>query len=404
MVSIDIFNPKTVYYGKLSNNYRFDIYINGILYKNVTSYIFSSILKNPINRTQIRNLSNPRDIKPMFYNLYQKEINNFTIESIEEGLKLAIKNNSKMKDLLLSTNNRPIIYVSNNTLLGNKGQNLYGKYLEQIRKTLKFQESKDIEKSKIQSEEDKIYDTYIVEKSLIDIIKSGKDISKYSNKNLDELIQALKVDNVLKEGFDKESIINLVKIEKLKETMNFLYNSELIVNSIRKKYIKELRQLNILKRNSIVFDFYSDYLLDKKFPDIDKKKYSYIKNKEFEQLLYKEKMELESRLYKLYKSGMLSENLSNLLDEKLSELDIPSEEEVKTVSNLKLEFKKKPNDIQKEKPPSFNNNPVYIYPEHKNEFSILSPLDIQLFKNGKFLFPTISHYMTVKLIKYSGKS
>lgn len=403
MTSIDIFNPKTVYYGKLSNNYRFDIYINGILYKNVTSYIYSSILRNPSSQTQIRNLTNPRDIKPLFYTLYQKEINNFTIESIEEGLKLAIKNNPKMKDLLLSTNNRPIIYVSNNTLLGNKGQNLYGKYLEQIRKTLKFQESKNIEESKIQSEEDKIYDTYIVEKSLIDIIKSGKDISKYSNKNLDELIQALKADNLLKEGFDKETIINLAKNEKLKETMDFLYNSELIVNSIRKKYIKELRQLNILKRNSIVFDFYSDYLLDKKFPDIDKKKYSYIKNKEFEQLSYKEKMELESRLYKLYKAGMLSENLSNLIDEKLSELDIPSEEEVKTVSNLKLDFKKKPKDIQKEKPASFNNNPVYIYPEQKNEFSILSPLDIQLFKNGKFLFPTISHYMTVKLIKYSGK-
>ena len=143
MTSIDIFNPKTVYYGKLSNNYRFDIYINGILYKNVTSYIYSSILRNPSNRTQIRNLTNPRDIKPVFYTLYQKEINNFTIESIDEGLKLAIKNNPKMKDLLLSTNNRPIIYVSNNTLLGNKGQNLYGKYLEQIRKTLKFQESRE---------------------------------------------------------------------------------------------------------------------------------------------------------------------------------------------------------------------------------------------------------------------
>ena len=186
--AIKIFDPSEKPFGWLSNNYKYSIQIDNKEWYTVTNYIYAKLLRTPILIQQIRLMKNNKDIKTTFHRLYQEEIDNITKQSIEKGLKIKFQNKD-LAEKLLATGNSPILYVSNNRLLGIgpnpeviNGQNVYGRYLMQIRHMIRvsFKKQKQ-DLDKIQRDQ-KIYDTYLAEKGLIDAIQNGNDLKGFINK------------------------------------------------------------------------------------------------------------------------------------------------------------------------------------------------------------------------------
>ena len=176
---IKIFDPKEKPFGWLSNNYRHFMRIDGKEWQYVTSYIYANILKIPMSVQIIRLTRNVKDIKNEFTRLYQDEVDSVTKKAMETSLKVKFEN-KKLSELLVSTGDAPIFYVSNNKLLGvgpnNDGQNVYGKYLMQIRHLLRVAFKYKKEEIAKAEKDQLIFDVYLAQKGLVEQIRKGKDI------------------------------------------------------------------------------------------------------------------------------------------------------------------------------------------------------------------------------------
>jgi len=113
---IKIFNPSEKPYGWLSNDYRFFIRIDDEEWSSVTGYAYANILNTPLYKQTVRK-TNIKSIRDTFNQLYNKEKNETVKMAIERALKVKFSN-EKLAQLLISTGNAPIIYVSGNPFMG----------------------------------------------------------------------------------------------------------------------------------------------------------------------------------------------------------------------------------------------------------------------------------------------
>ena len=132
---INIYNISNDITDKLSNNYKRNIRINNKNYPTVNAYVYSNMLSNPLSKQQL--ISSHHDIVPMFKELYNKEHNDIMNRSLDTVLQI-IYVDTHMKELLLSTNNSDIKYISADTFMGvgldNNGENIYFNYSISSRK------------------------------------------------------------------------------------------------------------------------------------------------------------------------------------------------------------------------------------------------------------------------------
>ena len=179
---LKIYNPNDFPFGPLSNNYLFDMNIDGKRWSTVTNYILSNMINTPlyklslqqaqikesvkktniedkiaqvISNTEVRqgyklNASDIERVRQMvlkdvalqkmniheLYNFYLGEEYIHTIRTaVENAYNVKISTDEQLQATLLETENRPIVYVSGNNVLGagqdGNGQNLIGRILMQ---------------------------------------------------------------------------------------------------------------------------------------------------------------------------------------------------------------------------------------------------------------------------------
>lgn len=408
---IKIFDPKDKPFGILSNNYKQFMYIDRKEWRTVSSYIYSSILTSPLYKQAIRLMKNTKNLKQEFVKFYEEEINQIVKKSTEEALKVKFTN-EKLSELLISTNNSPILYVSDNQLLGigkqNKGQNMYGKYLMQIRHLLRV--AYKIKKEKIEkSERDQlIYDTYLAEKGLSQMIKAGNDIMGFINKSPTEIVNKLGRENLVLASPKRQFILENVHKGYLKNIELLVDFPENIVLEVRKRNLRNLRILRLKEKKSILLDMYADYILEKTYPDLEPDKYNKAKTQQFQQLGYQQKADLENRLFELFEQGMLSSRLSDSYDERVTSLYIPTESEVVEAENVSIIYNNKDKIVDSSYIAPTKDNAILVYPSDFPELDPVykpyvdfSPISftgmLNLYSNN---YPTISHFVMVNLLAH----
>ena len=161
MSSIEIFNPNEKPYGLLSNNAKHNMVINKELWTSVTQFIYSNMINNYVYRDSIKKSS----MKNIYYeyNKYQKQVEDDIVSSsLEEAIRVKFEN-PELLNILLSTGDSDIIYVSPNSFLGigadKRGYNIVGKYLVQFRNEIvntKIRSEKDLE------QRNQLYEAFII--------------------------------------------------------------------------------------------------------------------------------------------------------------------------------------------------------------------------------------------------
>ena len=101
---------------KLSNDYDSELNVNNVSYQSVSNFIYSNSIKNPEYSKKIK-FSSPSKSRNEYVRYYLMEMNDTMNNSLEKGL-LAKFENENMKQLLLETEHRPIIYINDNPHLG----------------------------------------------------------------------------------------------------------------------------------------------------------------------------------------------------------------------------------------------------------------------------------------------
>ena len=404
--TIKIFDPKERPFGWLSNNYVEFLRVDGVLWKSPTNFIYAHLLKTPGYRNSLR-LVQPKKVKEFFTDYYNREVNDQIRKALEKAMTVKF-NNEELAEQLVSTGTSPIYYVSSNTLLGtgvdNNGANLLGKYLMQIRHNLKVSYRRQKEEKAYKDRETAIYESYILERALINLIRQGNDLSEFIGMSNNEIFDKIGRLELMKKAPNKEMILDIFNKNMLDPIIELsIDNPNTMVQAIRKKEMRSLQLRQLRKRRSLIFDMYAEYVIQKEYSDLAADKYDTAKKQQFDSLGVQQKSDLENRLSVLFETGMLSSKLSDNIDQQLAFIIVPSEQEVEEAERVNLYFDEK--EVIDENPyiPE-SGEPVLVYPmpiesndQSQKNFN-LSPLSYNgmLFIDGK-KYPTVSHYILTSL-------
>jgi len=329
---IKLFNSKDKPFGSLSNNYFHEMSIDDQRWKTATNYIYANILKTSSYRNVLKN-TQTKDVRAVFTSYYKQSVDDTTRKAMDKAIEEKFKNKD-LTELLISTGNSPLVYISGNSFLGTgvdgKGDNLLGKSLMQLRHR-SFISYKDEQTQKSRQEkEDIIYLTYLAHIALVDSIRNkDSNLREFIGKTPVQIIEKYGKSQLIESNADKNTVLGLYNKNGLSILVRLsVEHPEQLVLGVRKQYLGNLRVRLIQKRKDIVFDMYADYLLAKNYTSLDSKKYEDAKDQQFKNMDWQQRADLSERLYDLFSLGMLSETLSNRVDERLATLNIPTQEDV----------------------------------------------------------------------------
>lgn len=434
--TVEFFESKEKPFGPLSINYRYPLRVDGKEWKTASNYIYANLLRVPGYREQVKN-TDSTNARELAEKLYTDEENDIIKQALDVAYQEKLKVDVNTAAQLINSGNAPIYYVSNNKFLGtgvkNDGQNILGKTLMQIRRSLQQLYKKEESRISEIEKDENIYQINMVHRSLLQLIHTNQsDLSEYINKTPVEIINMIGKENMERFAGPKDVVINMYKKGLLDKDMEyFIQNPTNIARVIRKHELGRLRKRLLLKRKTMVLDVYADYILEKEFLGVSPDDYELAKNQQFATITTEERNKLADRIYDLYDSGYLeaniSERLSNNIKKKLDTLKIPSEQEVeqaekykiviiqvekKPIEDVKLDTKtatlfgieimKMPN-LGKEKEIKIQPEglePIIVSPnilQGVKQIYALSPIDTTtMFIIENKAFPSITHYITFK--------
>lgn len=418
---IKISDPNDKPFGCLSNNYmqkkldNNDVKINRINCMTLTNYIYANFLKQGTHKSAVCREKDYTIVKKKFTEFNNLEIVTELKKSIMTALDIMFKNSPELTKLLLSTGNSDIKYVS--TFLGNNStcydKNLYGICLQQQRHKIKGEIIKKEKQSQEEKEEQSNYDIYIVYKGLTTLIKDGIDITGFSGKKIEDIIQQLGRE-VLEKPMNKNNfLIEYSKGSNFTKLGDLYKYPQNLVPYILKTELPILFTNNQRKKKKEIFSMYADYLLEKEFKDVEEDNYEVAKNQEFNNQTFKNMAnQLEDRLYALYKAGSLSERLSNKMDKIDKSYPFPSQKQVEEAEKYTFSYDKtEKKDLEEQHKPEIF---VYPYPSRDSKYSEnaqytpLSPLSFfekeKVLKIDNRVYISIIHYIIVNLLIHIGIS
>lgn len=453
MTTIKIFGTSNSPYARLSNNFKQDMTIDNKTWPTVTNYIYASILRTPIYRTIMRNARTKRSctggeqcsqhrrsrekcetagcqyqiesITQQFRELWDREIRERMVNSFTTALTTKFEENSKLREKLLATGTRPIIYVSPNVWLGigdGKGKNKYGKLLQALRNRFQSIQNQEILFKNQEAKDRALYDAYLAFINLQRQIKDGNNLDDYQGKKPAKIMEILASNGVeIIRPFSLQTVAKEARRKKLQDHRSWinpdvylsLDNPKVLTALVLSKEMRSYRVNQIRKAKAIVLDMFMDYLLRKEYPDVSPDQYALAKKQQLDQLLSKDPMmksKIQDRLYNLYEKGMLSASLSDEIEKAIEALNIPSEEQVdeaESFGNAIRESAKKETEEQSRPYVPVSGEPVLVYPtpplsespveKQDVDYSIFSPLDtsVKLNIDGR-VYPSVTYYVIAR--------
>ncbi len=335
-IKIKIYNPSDVPFGMLSNNAMVPMVIDGKVWNTVTNYVYSNLLINPIDRLilqkapirgQMKNVNVEEKIRKIIiekearekrklskydrsqisnmvlsdigmqkmdiyqlldYKMYEEYLQT-TRTAIEEAynakIEQAVQNKSNfLEQALLSSGNRPIVYRSDNVILGSgqddSGLNIVGNTLMQMRHNIFIRERARAKEGREERMNNLIFTAYIVYTYLDKELRARKDLQPYMGKNAQKIIEEYKRRNhgPHEELPNKENVIAMYYRDKnipdLSEYVKIIDEEIRVPGSmieymqkISKKYIDEQKEK---EHDDEIVRMYLKYIIRQKYPNLEK--------------------------------------------------------------------------------------------------------------------------------------
>lgn len=308
---INVNNRYDIPYGIFSVGYPDSFYLDGNNWNNIIEYVSS------ING-QKYNIPEPYDInmRKWWDNLTKEKIN----QAIKVGIDAKSRINQDFESILLTSETRPILYISEDSYLGvdfssKQGENIYGKWLTSYRNML------------LDGNSEVFYNIYILER-LLSVAINFEPLDTYlkmsrEGKSIRALIEIL---------YDKYKIDLPSReiVEGLREltTKNYSYNAEEIIIGVMKNKIRSVRVKNLNLFKHKIFESFVTGVM---------KKYK-IKNK-YSAADFIKLMPTEERNYSIER--VYDGYTTKKHPEKYPEIEppayIPTQEEINNIEKLKIE-------------------------------------------------------------------
>lgn len=406
--TIWIFDPKNEPFGKLSNCAEFEIELRGddeirrAIWKSVSTYgYYKSVLSCFLDKRMDIKVADPCNLYAIFDHVYQKCINEIIKTSVRNAYRSKFFNDEDLMEKLLKTGTSPLVYNSNDLLLGianGQGENYVGRVLENIRAEVfaRIQEKKP-------------YYIYVALLSLNEMLMKGKDIDKYTNMTYEQIITEAKQLNMAPK-FDMNTILKMYSEESLE--FQKIVNDEMNNpgNIVLRAKLDTYPQLILYQENVrqqqklfIIPSVYVQSMSKQKYPDLDD-----------------EKVRKNSGRFLQNVSGTgFSEKIVELFDNKKLSNDVIVESERLVQETMEKKFHKilKKQDLrdlelislktiqaQEQKIIVFPSKDYdFLLPETRQEFKVaerLWPAEHEFHieeRIKELVFPTIFHYMYYKL-------
>jgi len=432
--------------------------IDGKKWSTVTNYIYSSMMKDDQpTYSNILQHTQTKDIQKTYEKLkdekYLTTIRNALSDALEAKFETSIKQDEDiiekgsensnpeqptMTELLLSTGNRNIVYVGEDNFLGtgknNEGLNLLGKQLEQIRHQIELVYLRKNRELQEVTRNNSLYTAYLTELGLNNAIKGyfekrdldwetreeDYDLHRFRDySDLEELKEELKRRGYIIKPMSFENFVSQIVENKLIPSTSILYiandHPDALVNTVRKKQLRNLKYRQEKRKRDIVFDMYVNYIIEKNYQKIPHEKRAEAARQAFETLDFAEKTNMINRIWDLFRKSKLDSLLKDSIDIAISSIRIPDESEIEqaeTIDPIKGVQTQKRDSPLPDTPENKNTDPVIInhqfvtqYPltpedAEQQLYTIFSPLDDGvLFKVNDNTYPTIYHCILIRLIE-----
>jgi predicted NAD-dependent protein-ADP-ribosyltransferase YbiA (DUF1768 family) len=398
---IKLFDPNNNPYGELSNVSNHSMEIDGETWKTVSHYVYAMMLSTPAYRDRVRNA----ETKTIF-DEYTHFLSKIEIDVVSKALTDSLKEKfatDELVSLLIGTKNTPLIYVSDDKILGvgvdRTGLNLLGIYMMQLRMQLENTSIANIKDKTAKTKLIAIYDTYRAFTALKMAYSEGDNLAGYKNKTVDEIITKFGSANIPQ--LDKEAIIQLYDEGSLSPSIRLAVDGkvESLIYAVMKEGIRKFDEKQSLKRRKVVFEMYADYILSREYSEIKEPDYMKAKEEQFQNLGALERKKLEERVYQLYKASMLSNSLTDSIDKIMVTIESPSEEDF-MIADATLISDVKSDDTYVEKFYTEPSGPPIEFgarmPEN-HKYIKFSPVYPTMFIIDNLLYPSITHYIFASL-------
>jgi len=404
---IKIYNPKDAPFGQLSNNSLQFMVIDDKRWSTVTNYILSNMLITPLYRiilqvaltkgvpkktnieekvkkitaniearqrrqvdaTEIENIRRmvimDMNLQKMdIYQLYNHYLGLEKFENVRSAVERAynakVMENKELVETLLSTENRPIHYISGNPELGmgadGKGSNIIGKTLMQIRHNLRMQSQSNKRKDEKSELEKSIFTSYKAYVILQKELNRGDTLKDYIGKSSEQIVQ------IFLENNPTETLDSLGLNDSIKNTIVQMYNKRqfpLIVKelkqqgymvlSLRSQNLRKLKERIENKRIQVIVKLYTENVIRENNPHMEEEQieraseqllsslYVSAPNKDSVEIAHQYN-KVQNTIIRLYNKGKLPEQLTAKIDESLAMIIIPSNAEIEDAEQMKATY------------------------------------------------------------------
>jgi predicted NAD-dependent protein-ADP-ribosyltransferase YbiA (DUF1768 family) len=287
-------------------------------------------------------------IYEQFRELYKDEQTETIHQAYKTAIEAKIVQSPEVLNVLVETGTAPIHYESPDLWLGRgsnqTGQNNYGKLLEEIRRDLSQSKVLKSRQDAWDAFTNNLYTIFVAYHTLRKLIKQGNDLESYSAMTASKILDKLKADEIdLVEPLDKFTVVeaweDMEKGDSSRAIISpiirlVLKKPRVLATLIRGEMLEDLRERELLHQKRIILELQLNDILRKDYPEISERDYAKVRNAHLSLLDPHEELNLENQLFRLYQEGMLSENLSEKIENQLKLIVIPSETDVSEAKAL----------------------------------------------------------------------
>jgi len=377
---IAIYSPVEIPFGALSNNAFQEMVIDGHKWPTVTNYVFSHMLTIPsykanLHFTRIQNpkktniearakavidkmeLAEGKKLTPSEKEYYRQlvlrdvsiekmdiyELYNFFLGkeryytifmAMENAYDFIAKNYPDFTKKLFDTDNRPLVYRSNNTELGiddsGFGWNILGIVLMQLRHRLSTkleeEEKNTAEKLTENTLRNTVVSIYKIYQALMKELYDGNLLDEYVGLTWQELADIVNYRDIIA---DDDVIMAMYEKGTLPYVESEILTEGSLVSYLRKTELPKAKDALEQKRYDTIFSAYTDFLITEKYPNLSEEQKSELTNN-----LKKEApsdfsyYELRKEVYLLYVEDKLPEELIEFIRIEEAQVQVPTEEDV----------------------------------------------------------------------------
>lgn len=374
-MTINIWNPTDYPFGPLSNNFNFEMEIDGVNFRTVSNFIYSNLLPRPDYKKILSDIF-PEHVIGMYSKLDVEHTRYVATEAYNTATKIKFETNPSLFALLKATSTQTIVFRDHIPIFDgpSNSTNMIGSSLMTIRHSLLSGDSKE---GKVQ-----IYKAYVAmtmlehtsrdeasdlhefeDLSISEIINkhimkyatrqhklSGEtnDLAMLSQEDINNKYQRLAYDyyqipeiqvlNALESliyapADSSNNILNNFQLLSLLEVS--IYNPQLLVMYVQKKNIDTIHERQLVRLKTIIFTEYVHDLLEKNYPNLKHQEYDYVIKNELSDTVERANY-LKDEIYEMYIEGMLSPKLYQKIIIKIGDFKFQSEENVERIRSANL--------------------------------------------------------------------